>query len=460
MLTIIQDGQPMKARTERHPGHFWADREIVEVYLPDLSIYAFSIYMLLCYYSRSKTGRSHPSIKTIAKQLKVSMPTVRKGLNELSEAKLIVASPNYKTTKAGKVVQDNYTFTLSEINRRSEGTKPGLRTKPGLVGGVNGVEEGTKPGLVGVLNQVYPNKNNITRINNKNDSTIEEDSFGVVPTPDVKSSEIPNIPEVIVPDIPVIVPDLTGELESKNPPVAATPLVEFPPAPEKTRWIYPLDGERAHLVREANQPTVTFCGIRPLPSYGGMQSEANPQQPCPICLEKAMDRTQDHMRPIEAWRLALEKYVPKTFSVGAFSRFSKELFQAGITSDEMRSAGLLFKAWLEAHPAIPVVNWQIQIMRGVINAALVLHHEGITPAEMMVYVKGKKGEDYWKGQTVSFDYVAKNITTWKVERVPDRKSNLIPDPRDPKRMMTPGELRKREAEEANYEAKYGRKFVG
>src|SRR5260221_6164673 len=167
MLTILQDGRPTKARTKRNPGHFWADNEIVEEYLPNLSIYAFSIYMLLCYYTRSTTGRSFPSIKALAKQLKVSEPTIRKGLNELSETRLIAVTPNFKETKAGKTVMSNYTYTLSEINRRSEGGKPGLGGKPHLPGGgvnqvdpLNEVDQGGKPGLGGGVNGDYLNKNN------------------------------------------------------------------------------------------------------------------------------------------------------------------------------------------------------------------------------------------------------------------------------------------------------------
>lgn len=69
------------------------------------------------------------------------------------------------------------------------------------------------------------------------------------------------------------------------------------PAPKRTRWINPLDGDTAHLVSDTNLPTSTLCGINPVPSYAsGGESKAR-QIPCQECLKAAHDRPKSERKP-------------------------------------------------------------------------------------------------------------------------------------------------------------------
>lgn len=166
MLTVIQgDGQPIRARDERKPDHFWADKEIVEDYLPEMGAYAFSVYMLLCYYARAKTGRSWPSIATLAKKLKISKPTIRKALDELAKLKLILISETRKVSKNGKDIPQPYVFTLIAVKKHKDEAGVVNQIDEGVVKDVDG---GSKGDLPGVVNHVYPNKTNIEQdISNK-----------------------------------------------------------------------------------------------------------------------------------------------------------------------------------------------------------------------------------------------------------------------------------------------------
>lgn len=441
MLTILKEGQPIRARDERKPDHFWADKEIVEDYLPDIGAIAFSVYMLLCYYARSSTGRAWPSIALMAKKLKLSAPTVRKSLTELQDAKLILIDENYKLSKSGKRIPQPYTYTLTAVKKKREKTGVLNDVDQGVL---NVVEEGTKPPLGGVLNDVYANKTDIEQ-DLENKTSLPQAASTPEPIQSTEPSEPTNL-----------------KAESGEPP--SVPIVSpIPEAPPKTRWIYPLQGDTAHLVRDANQPTVTFCGIRPLPSYGGIPVPAHPQQPCPACLAKASDNTQEHMRPIEAWCKTLGDIVPPTFDMGTFARVSKQWHHKGITADEMRCAAEVFGAWVRAQTAPPVIRWEVGAMLPAIEASLSLCRMGIVPADMVAYVKELKKKDFWATQSVSFDYVCKNVTTWKVAQSPGHSkpnpndmSERIPDPDNPSVLITRGQLQTRLRDKALIEKEYGR----
>lgn len=152
-----------KVRDIRQPGHFWADNEVVEDYLPTIGVYGFAVYMLLAKYADSKTGQCDPSIGGMAKKLGVSAPTVRAALDKLKEAGLITIRHRHKARDDKMINQTSiYTLLAVEKHRNDAPTKPGL--VPSDVEGVlNLVDQGTKGDLVGVLNQVSSNnthKNN------------------------------------------------------------------------------------------------------------------------------------------------------------------------------------------------------------------------------------------------------------------------------------------------------------
>lgn len=66
-------------------------------------------------------------------------------------------------------------------------------------------------------------------------------------------------------------------------------------APPGTRWIYPIQGDHCHLVRDGNQPTTTLCGISPLPSYGGPGGKTQVQ--CAACLKATEKKPKESPAP-------------------------------------------------------------------------------------------------------------------------------------------------------------------
>lgn len=173
---------------------------------------------------------------------------------------------------------------------------------------------------------------------------------------------------------------------------------------------------------------------------------------------KEVRSTQDHMLPIEAWCLELNGSLPTTFKMGAFARVSKEWHASGITPDNMTCAAQLFKAWLAAHPGAPVVNWQVNAMRGVIDGALALCRMGIVPNDVTAFVKEQKSQEFWKGKVVSFDYVKNNLPTWKIERSPTESPapDLVDDPDNPGVKIPRSKLAARERNKKLIEAEYGK----
>lgn len=172
-------------RDSRQPGHFWADNEIVEQHLPEIGVYGFAVYMLLCKYADSKTGQCDPSVSGMAAKLGVSAPTVRGALDKLKDAKLITIRHRSKEYDGKRLNQTSvYTILAVKKGQRTEGTKPGLvpndidqGTKGDLPGVLNQVDQGTKPGLGGVLNQVSTN------------NTHENKTHLTTPTPTTATSK-------------------------------------------------------------------------------------------------------------------------------------------------------------------------------------------------------------------------------------------------------------------------------
>lgn len=159
-------GNQAHIRDSRQPGHFWADNEIVDEYLPIIGIYGFAVYMLLTKHADSKTGQCDPSVSGLAAKLGISAPTVRAALDKLKDAGLITIK-HRRREKDGKLINQTSIYTILAIKKAQNDvpTKPGLvpneiyqGTKGDLPGVLNQVDQGTKPGLVGVLNQVSSNK--------------------------------------------------------------------------------------------------------------------------------------------------------------------------------------------------------------------------------------------------------------------------------------------------------------
>lgn len=274
----------------------------------------------------------------------------------------------------------------------------------------------------------------------------------IVPHPVASQKRTPSVapvPPIAIPvdERPVVSPVPAAEEMSQQ--------VVFPAAPEKTRWIFPLEGGIAHLVRDANQPTVTLCGIRPLPSQiaGG---EAMPTlQPCLECLAKAANHTQEHMKPIAMWLDSLKEFVPKTVTIGVFARISQQWHNSGVTEAEMKAAAEIFKAWITALPGKPVVGWTVPEVLNNANAALGLLTADIVSADVAKFVKEKKEEQFWAGKIVPFEYVAKNIPTWKAENKPKPSETFVDDPENPGKQISLAQLRSRQVQRDLHKMAYG-----
>lgn len=119
-----------RIRDHREPGHFWADNEIVEEYLPGIGVYGFAVYMLLCKYADAKTAECDPAIPTMAKTLDVSDNTIKKALRKLRDVGLIKIEPQYETSRNGKRVNSSNLYTLLSVEKKprrgGSGDAPGV----------------------------------------------------------------------------------------------------------------------------------------------------------------------------------------------------------------------------------------------------------------------------------------------------------------------------------------------
>lgn len=178
--------------------------------------------------------------------------------------------------------------------------------------------------------------------------------------------------------------------------------------------------------------------------------------------DKVPPPTQPHMLPIEAWCKRLSSTLPKSFKMGAYARVSKTLHEGGVTAEAMDCAAGLFQAWIDGHRGAIAVNWEVGAMRSVIDASLSLCNMGVTAADMGAYVKEEKARDFWKGKSIPFDYVAKNVAVWKVDKSPSlptgqvNMSEFIPDPDNPNIKITRAQLATRERNKKLIEAEYGK----
>jgi biotin operon repressor len=158
-------GDPSYVRDSREPGHFWADNEVVDHYLPAIGVYGFAVYMLLTKYADAKTGQCDPSVEGMARKLGISAPTVRKALERLEKSGLITIRHRHRE-KAGKLINQTSLYTLLAIKKPKDyvpGKSPLVGRevdRPGkgdLVPLVKEVDQGTKGDLQGVLKDVSTN---------------------------------------------------------------------------------------------------------------------------------------------------------------------------------------------------------------------------------------------------------------------------------------------------------------
>jgi hypothetical protein len=160
-----------QVRDTRNPGHFWADNEIVDDYLPRIGAYGFAVYMLICRHARG--AYSKVAISSMAKTLAVSEPTIRKAINALVKAKLLEANDADHTAK---------TYTILDVKSQK-------RAKPDLPQGVNDIDPRAKPDLGLGVNQVDPIKTNTKTSKKEQDSPQPANAVAIAPPDSVKIFE-------------------------------------------------------------------------------------------------------------------------------------------------------------------------------------------------------------------------------------------------------------------------------
>jgi len=89
---------------------FYLNAEILQ---HELSSAAVHVYVILSWCA-NREGKSYPSVSEIARKCHISENTVRKGLKELQEHRLITAETQYKLTPSGKRRQTSNIYTLQK----------------------------------------------------------------------------------------------------------------------------------------------------------------------------------------------------------------------------------------------------------------------------------------------------------------------------------------------------------
>jgi len=196
---------------------FWLDNEIVYDYLPTIGLHAFAVYTVLaCHAGASRS--CFPAVGTIAKELGVSKPTVRKAIATLKDAGLISVETQKTPTKNGKEINRVNVYSLLPI--KEGGGKPRYLPLEGGVG--NDVDQGGKRGYPGVGNDVDPNKESSEKGSGKKE---EENSLGV-------PNEFPHIANA----------QCGAPVEAIAESVASEPAEPATPAPESTQSL--MESER------------------------------------------------------------------------------------------------------------------------------------------------------------------------------------------------------------------------
>lgn len=182
-------GDPAYVRNHREPGHFWADNEIIDHYLPAIGIYGFAVYMLLTKFADHKTGQCDPSVEGMARKLGISAPTIRKALEKLKEHGLITIR-HRRIKRDDKLINQTSIYTLLAV-KKPEGYIPGQSPLVGngidhpgkgdLVPLVKEVDQGTKGDLPGVLKDVSSNKNHENK--NHEGEGVDQEKANLKSTP-------------------------------------------------------------------------------------------------------------------------------------------------------------------------------------------------------------------------------------------------------------------------------------
>lgn len=104
-------------RDTRHPGHFWADNEVLDVYGAELGAHAFAVYMVMARNATNGTGECRVSIRKIAAQLGMSSGGVFNALARLVELGLArMVEPGDRRFPAIYLLADVKAMSVHTVN--------------------------------------------------------------------------------------------------------------------------------------------------------------------------------------------------------------------------------------------------------------------------------------------------------------------------------------------------------
>lgn len=114
-----EENKNIEIRDLRNGNWYWIHKIVYEEYSTKIGAIGLSVYNALCFYANQE-GQCYPSIKTIAKKLNVSAPTIHKYLKKLEKYKLI------KIINRQKENQSNIYTLVKLVNKDSKGGLQGL----------------------------------------------------------------------------------------------------------------------------------------------------------------------------------------------------------------------------------------------------------------------------------------------------------------------------------------------
>lgn len=94
----LSDTTPLQIRSHRRAQWFWIDNAVLDTYGPTLGPIGLSLYMGLCRYANSSTGKCWPSLVRLSHQIGVTHLTARRYLAKLVTLGLIAVEPRPGTT--------------------------------------------------------------------------------------------------------------------------------------------------------------------------------------------------------------------------------------------------------------------------------------------------------------------------------------------------------------------------
>ena len=94
----VPEDAPLQVRSHRRAQWFWVDNTVLDTYGPTLGPIGLALYMGLCRYANSTTGKCFPSLVTLSRQCGISVISASRHLKTLVACGLIQIEPRPGTT--------------------------------------------------------------------------------------------------------------------------------------------------------------------------------------------------------------------------------------------------------------------------------------------------------------------------------------------------------------------------